>query len=127
VCDLKGEGIYGASAVILDTEGKSTYVGAATDFDGHFSIPIEDIFPSLQRLAIQINAFGYLSQVLIITPSTPVNIPFQITLRESSTTISMGLFVAPYHKPSLKIRTKNWFRNLLGMPEKRHAKIITKQ
>lgn len=60
ILDENGEGVIGASVVIVDAKGISTGRGTATDFDGNYSI--KPLTPG--KYNIQISYVGYATQVI---------------------------------------------------------------
>lgn len=60
VVDEKGEGLIGASVVILDAQGKSTSRGVKTDFDGNYDLAY--LQPGLYSL--RFSYLGYESKII---------------------------------------------------------------
>jgi TonB-linked SusC/RagA family outer membrane protein len=58
-----GEALIGVTVLI-----KGTTVGALTDLNGNFAIPVSD----RQEVTLQISFIGYTTQEVLATPSTPV-------------------------------------------------------
>jgi Carboxypeptidase regulatory-like domain/TonB-dependent Receptor Plug Domain len=115
VKDTKGEGLYGATVVVLDAQGKSTGVGAASDFDGRFTIkPL-----SAGKYNLQISSVGYGKQILNqVIVNTDKSTAIQVTLKEEGVTTNV-VVVITYKKPIIdsketkieQIQTKDDIKN----------------
>jgi hypothetical protein len=65
--DEKGEGLIGSSVILLDTNGKSSGVGAATDFDGNFSFQIsKELFNGGAHI-LKFVSIGYKNKLIELT------------------------------------------------------------
>jgi len=76
-----GEALIGVSVVV-----KGTTLGALTDINGNFSIPV----PGRQQVTLLISFIGYTTQEILATPGMPVNATLAIEVTQIQEVVVVG-------------------------------------